>query len=308
MKNLVINFTKCTEGSTIASNRIAKFIALETGFLLVDDLQVAKQLAGEKIGSIYVVNGLFGFCNFRELCVELCESADQLIWVGNDYNIKKPTQLKKFNFLNVCQYLTGGGNETLMDWNKLTHIKGLPAQKPLHNGLMYYGAFRENRLEAFKRYFDTDLYDVLVSTTSKNESKFSGINKDIKIVKPFKNVIKDSSVFGNTIYIEDEDRPADIYLTPANRFYECIAAKTLQLIDSKCKQSFEAWEIDDYIVSSPADVKAKLNDSELLKKQIEYFSKYDFKAELKESFKLFHLDRCLNLEGTQLFEKQSSLF
>jgi|7_EtaG_2_1085326.scaffolds.fasta_scaffold00750_18 hypothetical protein len=309
MKNLVINFTKCSPNSTIASNRIATFISKQTGFLLVDDLQTAQQIKQEMIGAIYVVNGMFGFCNFRDECVRLCYEARQLFWIGNDYNIKVPSQLKRFEFIKACQYTTSA-KEYLLDWNKLTYLKGLPIQNKIETGILYYGAYRENRQEAFKRYFKTDIYKIIVSTTPKNKSKFLSLNNKIKTVRPFPSLIKGVQYFANTIYIEDEKRAAGIDLTPANRFYECVSAKVLQLFDKNTLQSFERFgnNLDDYIVESAADLKNKMNNKKLLTQQIDYFNSFDFLDELILEFQKFHQENCYYKDATKELEIQKTLF
>jgi hypothetical protein len=310
MKNLVINFTKCSAGSTIASNRIAKYIALQTGFLLVDTLEKANEAIKKEgaFGSVYVVNGMFGFCEFRKQCVEICEAAGQLIWVGNDYQIKKPTQLKHLNFLDACQYGKQGDNTFLIDWNKLTHKTGIAEKEPIVQGLFYYGAFRQNREAAFDRYFLSSAYEKTISTTSKNETKFVSRYPSVRVVKPLDNVIESAGNFAATIYIEDESREDGIRLTPANRFYECAAAKVFQLFDSNCVDSFNGIDISDYIVKSADDVLIKINDQQLKKKQFEQFEQFDFKKDLDYEFQKFHLTTCENKQHTQIDKTQTSLF
>ena len=76
-------------------------------------------------------------------------------------------------------------------------------------------------------------------------------------------------------------------MSPANRFYEVIGAKTLLFYDVSCKRTLDNagfWD-DDFAVKDINEVKEKLKNYEVLRqKQINMFSGRDFREELKKDF------------------------
>lgn len=262
----VVNFTKCTPGSITASNRIATWLSQRTGFNLIDTKETADIALGasDKIDKLILVNGMFAFCDFRGQVVDLAQRAEQIIWIGNDYAIKVPSQLKKAlagrNNILVAQY---SHNEKdlfsdyyLLDLNKLTYN---PHQKPRpvqYEGLMYYGAYRESRAAMFQKYFaPNDHYQVFISTSTKNIPAFKDHNPNIRFMQNMPNLVATIGQFQGTVYIHD-DMPDGMEVTPANRFYECLSAGTLIMFDVATKPTFDKAGIDvtPWLVDSPERV------------------------------------------------------
>jgi hypothetical protein len=85
-----------------------------------------------------------------------------------------------------------------------------------------------------------------------------------------------------------EDRSShNRFCSPANRFYEYISSGSLVLFDSHCKKTFDqaGVDIEPYIVNSPADVKEKMLNNALRKKQrLEMYEQTNYKANLDAEF------------------------
>lgn len=286
--NCVINPTKCTETAITASNKIAMWISKLLRVPLVDDKQLAAKALQSKQETVFVVNGMFGFCDFRKEIELLCSRAKEVVWIGNDYMCKLPTHLKgKANVRRIAQYdnFDSINNHKTVDFNKLLFFDG--AKKAYRNdGMFYYGAFRQNRIESFKKWFSQNEVPVHISTSQKNSKDFAFLNRNAKIYKANGDIKNFIHFFQSSIYIEDKV-PAKIQYTPANRFYEVIGSKVLLLYDIQAKNTLSRagyWD-DIFSVSSPAEYKEKLKQSESLRdKQIEMFRGRDFREELNRDF------------------------
>ena len=262
----VIHFTKCSPTSTIASARIARFIQeeLENSRIpvsLIDTKEKADLCIRERFDVLFVVNGPFGFCDWREECVGIVKKADYIIYVQNDYAIKPPSQFKKAGIKFDEIYTTCKGEGRYINWNQLTYNKDLinAKGKGLHSidGLLYYGAFREGREAYFKTYFDTYMYRTNISTTPKARAKFQAINsqKNNHFYGPFSQLAMMKN-FKTSIYIEDKGSHNQIH-SLANRFYEMLSANLAILVDVNAVPIFE-WSglelHDSFIVERAKDV------------------------------------------------------
>jgi len=289
--NIVINPTKCTATSITASNKIATWISSLLNIRLVDEAQKAKKALDFDIDKVIVVNGMFGFCDFRDEIAKLCRKAKEVIWVGNDYAIKLPSNLNFLKhdskFRRIAQYSNIGNfqNHQYLDFNKLLHWQG-KQKNYLHQGLFYYGAFRKDRFPSFKHWLSKSDVQIHVSTAINNFAGFSDINPEMKLYKAAGDIRKVLHQFQSSIYIEDEYSHKTL-MSPANRFYEVIGAKILMFYDVKSKNTLEHagfWH-DDFSVQNIDEVKEKLKDYDSLrKKQIEMFDGKDFKKELEQEF------------------------
>lgn len=293
--NAVVNFTKCTATSITASNRIAKWLANRTEGVLIDDLKIARQLIESRsmIDVLFIVNGMFGFCDFRDEIIELTKRSKKIVWIGNDYAIRIPSQLKfiKTSAALIAQYANFEGLPVYfpLDLNKLTYNHCTPLSLPSvkYEGLLYYGAYRKQRASMFDKYLcQTGLYTVMVSTSSRNIGAFKQHNPNIRFMYNMPNLLNTIGAFQATVYIHD-DMPDDILLTPANRFYECLSAGLLMLFDRNTISTFDhaGININPWVVDSPADVAAALADhDELLKQQQDALRKRNYRAELDDEF------------------------
>lgn len=289
--NIVINPTKCTAGTTTASNRIASWMSNLLGIRLVDDPAKAKIALGYEIDRVYLVNGVFAFCDFRDEIKWLCQRAKEVVWIGNDYAIILPSQLKFLRdnpkVSRIAQYsnFNNWKNHKYVDFNKLLHWDG-PIKPHKHDGLFYYGAFREDRIPAFRHWFSGNEVPVHISTSQRNIENFHSLNRKMSIYKGDRDIRKVLPLFQSSIYIEDTFSHKTT-MSPANRFYEVIGSKVLMLYDSRSRRTLEHagfWD-DAFSVSSQTDVAERLkNYDKLREKQIAMFAGRDFKTELEKEF------------------------
>lgn len=280
----VVNFMKCdNQSSIIASNRIARYLAMKSGAVLVDRKEACYP---QPYDVIFIVNGAFLFCDFREELKKLLQANKRFVWVGNDYAIEIPSQIRFIkdldftvwaayeNFKNYKQYI-------YTDWNKLTYHGRGDLNRWKHLGVSYFGAFREDRLSDFKKYFGAEVpYPVYVSTSMKGKDKFFELNHKIKFFDAG-DVIRSMGAYQSTVYIEDESTHK-IYCSPANRFYECLSAGVLQFFDSSTKGTFKRADIEiaPWIVDGPEQLRAALENSDLRERQTRLAEGRDFRAEL----------------------------
>lgn len=293
--NYIIHFTKCSDRTTLASAKIAKFLQDETGYFLIDNKDSLKAVT--KIKTILIVNSPIAFCDFRLELIELlknsCSEQTKIIWIQNDFAIAIPSLISKN--CSITEVWTTIQNNPKMkypvkyiNWNAVT-FKPIPNLKPIKErkqGLFYYGAYRQGRILDFKKYLDSDKYPVFVSASTQAIFKFSQEFPSAKCFKPF-NSIKQIQDFSATLYIEDE-YSHNIYTSPANRFYECLSAKVPMAFDVKTTGTFAkaGFKLQkNWIVNSKEDIKLFIKNSEkILTEQLQYFKDLFF-IELKISLK-----------------------
>jgi len=290
----VINFTECKPTSILASSKIAKYISKKLNADLIDTKEKCKL---KKYKFIFIVNGIFLYCNFKEELLKLCELNNNFIWVGNDYNSNMgiPSSIYKIFKNNIFTLISAYDNYKhyekyeYLNWNKLTFISEKEIQikiKPKYFGLSYFGAFRENRVEYFKKYMENPPYNVYISTTSENnKNNFYAINNKIKFFTP-PSIVPSFGLCNTALYIEDKNSHK-IYTSPANRFYEYLSCGNLILFDKSCIWTFEKANIDilPYIVNNAAEFNEKMGDNALKQKQRnELYLQKNYKKELDEEF------------------------
>ena len=259
----VLNFMKCENLDThVASNRIAVWLARHlSGSNFVDFIDRPERCTQKKYDAVLVVNGPFGFCNFREQALALLEMQEKIVWISNDIAIEVPSQVKRLMAGRSVAYwaahdnFKGWVNHKYVNWNALTFVPGRDWREPKYRGVAYYGAWREDRVDDFKKYLGPDVpYPVFVSSSVKGITQFKRMNRKIQ---PFNmdNLIRDFGAFETTIYIEDE-KSHQVYSSPANRFYECLSSGVLQLFDGACLGTFKRAGIDvtRWLVNGPDDV------------------------------------------------------
>ena len=130
---------------------------------------------------------------------------------------------------------------------------------PKKYDLIYYGMFRPNRADYFKKYLDGETF---VSTSPKNILLFKQIGVRPRFIDTFlwgSRSILDSFRF--SLYIEDIYTHTH-YNYPANRFYEALMYNTVLLFDSNCANTFKTagYPVEDYFVSNLPELKKKMEE------------------------------------------------
>lgn len=254
----VMHFTKCSPGTTLASAGIARYIAKELGIMLIDDQASCRRALAQPCKNILLVNSPFAFCKFRDIALRLIGRGNRLIWVQNDYAIKRPSQVRKPDIT----WTTIPDEGQYINWNQLTWCPKLRQdgghQEP---GLFYYGAFRAGREGAFERYLCTDKYPVHVSCSAAAGKHYRAMSQKVIIYKPF-STLGQLTRFQTTVYIQDK-KSGEQYHSLANRFYECLSAQLAILIDAESLGTFVAAGLagaEKYVVECAGDVSKRLAD------------------------------------------------
>lgn len=265
MNNYVVHMTECKPESTIASAKVARFISTQLNIPLVDCMETAVEI--DTIDRLIIVNGPMAFCDFLPELAELVRIAKEVIWVQQDYTIMPPkadseaeSPFRKVfadrklrpTFWTTChENIRPGSKDKYINWNQLTYNL-----KPLHvateNRVLYYGAFREKRLQSFVRYFKDPAYPLAISTTTIRAKKFRALGTGEVFVPPFANVISGASRYAAALYIEDE-KSHKAFHSPANRFYEMLSAGVPIFFDYECDVQLSnagihvpsAWKVSD---------------------------------------------------------------
>lgn len=294
MMNIVVNFGKCSETSITASNKIAVWLSSLLKYKLIDDEDLAFSYRNEDIGEMIIVNGMTAFCDYRDDIVEMARSAKQVIWIGNDYTLPIPSELKfiqekdRFYRFAVYENFNNIKNHTTIDFNRLLFSVGTTPQPYSKSGLFYYGAFRKDRISSFKKYLKVHSHmDIHISTSSKNIGNFLDINPIASFIKPNGDIKKVLPTFQSSLYITDNSITNGIKHKPANRFYECVGSKVLLFFDETTVDTFDGmFDMDkDWVVSSQDEIFEKLkNYDELRAKQISVFEGMDYKTQLEIEF------------------------
>ena len=107
-------------------------------------------------------------------------------------------------------------------------------------GLMYWGQYRKDRLEGFKRFMDKRIF---FSTSRKNMSKFKR-EFDANFVNRVP--IERFGEFKYTIYLEDETQHT-YYHHLANRFYESLMYDIIMFFDARAIKTLERAEENGYV-------------------------------------------------------------
>jgi hypothetical protein len=261
IQNFVIHFTRTTGATTLASAGIALDVAAATGWDLIDDRQTAaRALRQGWIDRACFVNSPWAFCDFRDDAVKLAALAKRRIWAQNDYAISIPAPLRKAGeFVLWTTVPDQPGLVQYVNFNALTYR----LQPPLNmnsavafhrNTVFYYGAYRKDREEDFRRYFSppTD-YPMVISCTSRAAGSFRALAPEARLMIPCRSVMSEARHYGATIYIEDATSHRR-YCSPANRFYECLSAGIAIAFDIKTVGTMEraGFDVRRFVVEDAA--------------------------------------------------------
>lgn len=271
---MIVHFTKCTETTTIASARIARFLAEQFEMPLVDSCEsLEEHLPSAK--EVIFVNSPSAFCPFRDDMDRIIKDR-RLIWVLNDYTIYPPTQLRdalgmrKMETWSILSVLPWSHRWTFrnlevtetINWNELTYDL-LDRVEASEEGLVYWGACRQFREGFFRKWLDSDLYDVAISSSNPGRAKFAAICPNATLYMPFTNVASMIRNWRATIYLEDPLERGNG--CPANRFYESLSAGIGMFFDEVSIPTFREHGINikPYVVHNQQELAhaIKMGDS-----------------------------------------------
>jgi hypothetical protein len=275
--NIVAHMTECKPHSTVASARVARFIA-ETlpDFRLVDTREKTNLVRGvlsmsqKALKHLIIVNGPMAFCDFLPELAALVRVAENVVFVQQDYTIMPPSAESKAespfrkvfadrklrpHFWTTVKDNVRELGDHYVNWNQLTYDLHKPADLVATPTLMYYGAYREKREQDFQFYFQDAPYNVHISTTPIRGKKFLKLDSRIKIVPPWVG-LGDLPRCRASLYIEDRKSHEEFH-SPANRFYELLSAGIPILFDVRTTKQLAIAGINpkpNWVVKSKADV------------------------------------------------------
>lgn len=284
------------ERSIVACALIARFLRDRFGWEVVDSMD-ARLSYRARYETVIMVNSPWGFCDeaHRERVRSLAFSARRLIWIQNDYN----TGIGPRSFKGMGAYLDGGGvlelwttiadyvergyvtrgiplgpRSTYVNWNAL-HYQPRPRVRRAgfvdEPSVFYFGAYRPERVAKFVDYLVPRRYEVTISTTGRGPGKFENLLRPrmprggaaLTFEDRATDLIERLAHAYATVYIEDR-RATEIYVSPAARFYEALAAGTPQFIDRAAVPTLTraGFRVDPaWVVDSGAELAEKLRDA-----------------------------------------------
>lgn len=281
MKTAVFNFSKPSLTGTIASNRIAHFLAETIDAPLVWDESIDKG----GLGVLFLINGSFQFCKCLDAISSAILKAGRIVWVQNDYNILPPKsvsnaesnfrkafvtrRLKKKPDMLFWSTVRATADEYI-NWNSLTY-EPLPIgeraalRKKASKDLFYYGAFRQNRVPLFDRYF---LDCPVPVTISSGADGFHTYGRDGVVVLPSMkrgNFYQELASHGLGLYIEDKKSSMEFH-SPANRFYEMLSAGLPMVFQPEAVQMMQVagFDITPYVIRTPQDITRHMRNREAI--------------------------------------------
>ena len=272
MNGAVFTFVKPSKNSVIASVRIAQFIAKTLDLPLIAD----EHIKDTRWDVLFLVNGAFSFCSYRDDVAVAVRRARKIIWVQNDYMIYAPipdgiaesTFRRAFvirrekglpdmdHWTTVKAKATMTPGSRYINWNALTALKTpLPVERDAAEDLFYYGAFRSSRARTFDRYFRSHRVPISLSSASK---KFLERYPHATIVSaiPRSRFYRELNWHGLGLYIEDPRSHREFH-SPANRFYEMLSAGLPMVFEPDAATMLDkaGYDIQDYIVERQKDIR-----------------------------------------------------
>lgn len=296
MSNAILILTKVTEGTYMASAKIAKYLADRFNIPIIDQEGYV-----EDYNTIFFVNSMSPYCKFMDEVVEIIKRCKQIVWIMNDYTIYPPTQVRRYlyeyskpiqrwstvpllppRYMKRLTYGNLPAEAVYVNWNMLTY-EPRDFRIPIFPGIAYYGAFREKRKKLFERYFEFPPYQVYISASKRAAEKFEDIDPTINIDPVQKDLLGWVQQFEASLYLEDSDSN-DIYCSPANRFYECLAAGSPMFFDESSIWTFgqAGYDIKDFVVRNDQELNNALTYSELVRMKQSIWWRRDYRRELDD--------------------------
>jgi hypothetical protein len=209
------------------------------------------------------------FAPFDRIAMLLKRNPDaKVIWIVNEYDVGGPSYRNREHII-IANYEDPIHKKNVTDFHCI-NLNILFSRKPNPLGekkydICYYGTFRIDRQEYFRRYFDKDMF---VSTSTKNIKRFQSVGCNSRFIKKFtwKTGVKTLNLFKVSLYIEDRYTHTH-FNNLANRWYESGYCNNVVLFDASCENTIRRSEIGyfyeqvkDYMVSSKEELHSKMRE------------------------------------------------
>ena len=212
----------------------------------------------------------FKFKPFMEF-VETQKNA-KFYWLTNEYNLAPNGSVYKFlrskGFTIIANFVEQACKVSKYDEFMMINLNTLLFDEPEEDikkkyDLIYYGTFRPDRIDYFKKYFNENVF---VSTSTKNFKRLKAENINARFIKKLNWKIGgrgNLSLFRYSLYIEDKFTH-DNFNYLANRFYEAVSNKCVLFFDKSCKGTIEKSNLDidkRFIVDSYEEIQSVIDSS-----------------------------------------------
>ncbi len=283
--------------STCFSNQIAAFLAKELRIPLLHEDNWQEQ--AKPLKTLYLVNFPFAFCGMEDGVAKLVREAKEVVWVQNDYTIVPPKTNHKGPQSKIRRafgdrkdpliYWTNrpdmaGERGAYINWNQLAYqpLKARDYPKDRNGRIVYYGSYRKGRESSFDRYFRDPRGLLTVACSKRTWKKFAQYGAHM--VESLQPMIEGLSQYSGSLYLEDDDTHEN-YHSPANRFYEALAARTALLIDHRCTGTFKTAGIPfrEFIVWQEKDLKLTAKQMKEVAEHQQGLLVQDFHGQLREA-------------------------
>lgn len=199
---------------------------------------------------IIILNHASHYCYTDKLWLDKSPNA-KLFYVLNDFSLGEPRIIwmaakegRKYEVISSVEgKISKVVEKYVSKWHYFVNLNSLVIkEKPVtyhglyeKQGCIYYGSYRKDRAELFKKYLTGD---ITISTHIKNREKYNklGINGPfINRIDWNKNGLSD---FKTSLYIEDETSHKH-FTGLANRFYESLNYDVIPIFDEKCANTIK---------------------------------------------------------------------
>ena len=259
MKN-IIYYPANADSQIVAGARIARWLCERMKGTMIDSKTVREFVSTSRDPyNLYIINVPKPMVAHVLDAEKVITGAKTLVWVQNDYAIQTPTPTtagasiftKAFTWRaqhpkTAPMWVWTSCEDRVnhiptmaryINWNALAAEDALEPKPYKHEKLLYWGAYRPGRHKSFSRYISGVLDNqvladnVVISATKNGATRFTeklGTPPQCFVGPIF--VPDDIQGYALTLYMEDEMSHKRFH-SPANRFYEALAAGVPIMID-----------------------------------------------------------------------------
>lgn len=286
MSIAVLHVNNSSPRSTSPTMRIAKYVASRVPQAhFVYDVPTANASVGKKFDVVFVKYGMLAFSEHRKQAIQILNDAKRVINLENDYSFVPDKRLRAADET----WSTVTDRTRYCNWNVLTRHGtegwGKKAFREVDKrGLIYYGAFRPDRVSYFEKYFKAAPYPVTVSSF-RGEKDFGVLCPNASLMAAFRDP-DGPSEWEMTIYLEDVTSH-NLYCSPANRFYECVHMGLAQAVDGPAVATLMQGGIKAraFQVNTKMKLREMLTRWEEVRAEQQRLWRRDYSADLDEQFK-----------------------